>query len=264
MKIAACLTSKSMHYCTPPRVIVPARRVLVPKGSGRTLIDPWTNDASQVGADLVCDGEKVDGHQAKWTAADTSFENPPYGEEILACVETSHHWHVEVGMPGISLYPARTDTVWMQGGRKGKREVVGVYRSADAWVEVKGRLAFWRPISITRDGAPGVEKGERYYMQRWWPWATDEKLPKPFRLVSPGLAVGPEVAGPSGKPATAQSAPFPSLIAFWADREGRYGLREEGAEHPIDVREFAKRFRPLGTLIVARGDHRGVYPWRSK
>lgn len=262
MKIDACLTSKSEHYCSPPKIIVPMHRVLIPAGSGRTLIDPWTNKASQVGADLICDGTKADGHEARWTEADASYENPPYGDKIAQCIETSHHWHVEIGMPGIWLGPSRTDTVWMQGGtRKGKR-IVGLHESLDAWVEVKGRLTFWRPIAIKRKDAPPPEKkgGEQYYLQRWWPWAKADNLPDGFRLIGKGLAVGPEVVGEAGKPAHPQSAPFPSFVGFWADRDGRYGLREDGAEHPIDVKAFARHFARLGTLYVRTGEHRGVYP----
>jgi hypothetical protein len=264
MKIAACLTSKSMHYCSPPKIITRMRSLLVPPGAGRTLIDPWTNDASQVGADLIADGIRVSGHDIRWTDADCSYENPPYGSEIEDCIETSHHWHVEVGMPGVILLPARTDTRWMQGGTKKSgnsvKIVPGIHRSCDAWVEVKGRLTFWRPIPITRKVAAESADPD-YYLQKWWPWASKKKkLPAPFRLVGPGLAVGPEVSGKPGKPAIPQAAPFPSLVGFWADRVGRYGLRDEGAEHPIDVKEFARYFASLGTLYVRTGDRRGVYP----
>lgn len=40
----------------------------------------------------------------------------------------------------------------------------------------------------------------------------------------------------------------------------RIGMANNPDPHPIDVRTFAKHFLPLGTLIVARGRHRGV--WR--
>ena len=110
MNIEACLSSRNVHYCTPPKIIIPSRRLLVPHGSGRTLLDPWTNDASQIGADMIADGIAADGHKIVWSDADTTIENPPYGGEIEACVQTSHHWHVEIGMPGIWLGPARTDT----------------------------------------------------------------------------------------------------------------------------------------------------------
>lgn len=262
MKIAACLTSASEHYCTPPQIIVPMRKLLVPPGSGRSLIDPWTNEASQIGANLVCDGVKVDGFDARWTEADTSFENPPYGGKIADCVSVSHHWHVEIGMPGIWLGPSRTDTVWMQGGYRAGKRIIGLTESLDAWVEVKGRLTFWRPIAIRKKNAPPPEKkgGEQYYLQKWWPWASNDKLPEGFRLIRKGLAVGPEIVGPPGRPAKPQAAPFPSFVGFWADCDGRYGLRDEGAEHPIDVKEFAKYFARLGTLYVRTGKHAGVYP----
>lgn len=266
MKIAACLTSKSEHYCSPPRIIVPTRRLLVPAGSGRTLLDPWSNEASQTGAKLVCDGVRIDGHTARWTDADTSIENPPYGEKIEDCIQTSHHWHVGAGMPGIWLGPARTDTRWMQGGTRSGKRVIGIHESCDAWVEIKGRLTFWRPIAIKAKDAPPPEKkgGEKYYLQKWWPTASNDNLPAGFRLIRKGLAVGPEVAGPPGKPARPQAAPFPSIVGFWADQAGRYGRREDGAEHPIDIKEFAKHFRHLGTLYVRTGDHSVAYPRRVK
>jgi len=258
VKIAACLTSKSMHYCTGPEIIIPARRLLVPAGSGRTLIDPWTNGASQVGADYIADGIDADGHKIRWTVADTSLENPPYGDEILDCIQTSHHWHVEVGMPGVWLGPSRTDTIWMQGGTKAGIRYVGIHESADAWIEVQGRLTFWCPIPIAEKDAPDPEKGARYYLRRFFPKATDDNLPAPFRLLEPGVAVGPEL-GKNGKP---QCAPFPSIVAFWADRVGRYGRREDEAEHPIDLREFSRHFGRLGTLYVRTGPNNGVYPRR--
>ena len=282
MNIHACLTSASEHYCTPGAIVVPTRRLLVPKGSGRSLIDPWSNKASQVGANRVCDGESVDGHEAVWSSCDTSYENPPYGAKIEDCVQTSHHWHVEVGMPGVWLGPARMDTKWMQGGRKpGKagaqgQRIVGLLESVDAWVLVQGRLTFLRPIGLRKRDCPDGD----YYLQKWWPWAKvdpkdpeNTQLPDGFRPVYrtkrvegvevqvqvPNLAIGPEVSGPKGKPARSQAAPFPSIIGFWADRAGRYGLREEGAAHPIDVKEFARFFGHLGILTVRTGEHRGVY-----
>lgn len=261
MKIAACLTSKTGHYCSPPEYVVPMKRTLVPPGSGRTLGDFWTNDASQIGADYIADISKgVDGHTVKWTVADTAHSNPEYGEKILAAVQTMHHWHVEIGMPGLALLPARTDTVWMQGGTKAGTRMVGIHESCDAWLEVKGRFTFWRPIPIHEADAPAPEKKTeaKYFLRRWWPKATDEDLPPGFRLVSPGLAVGPEVAGPPGKPAKPQSAPFPSLIGFWADRLGRYD-----GEQPINVREFNRHFGRMGTMYVRTGEHRGVYTRRG-
>jgi hypothetical protein len=208
MNIAALLTSKNEHYCTPPEVVRPMRRTLVPKGSGRRLMDPASNGASIVGANLHGDGITVNGLELRACGADAWFNNPPYGGQIAKWIEWQHYSGRVVGVPGISLLPARTDTAWCDQ----------VFASADAWVFVRGRLTFWIPIPLARHRAAKVldkdgNELEPYYLRRWYPTATDEDLPKPFRLLAPGLAVGPEL-GSNGKP---QSAPFPSLIPFWAD-----------------------------------------------
>ena len=311
MKIAACLTSITEHYCTPPVVDDRVHATLVPRGSGRTLIDAATNGAAITRPNFYCDGtDGRDGLTAAWDIADTWYNNCPYGTEIKKWVERQAHWGRTMGLPGIALLPARVDTEWC-------REYV--FKTADAWLFLDGRLAFWLPIPLERSAASGD-----YYLKKWYPWATDDNLPSPFRSLSPGFAVGPEL-GKTGKP---QSAPFPSMIAFYADqtaeemdpRDEREALRElvrtagesvlherakttgeevlvldqweaeaerllgsayfntDGpldlaafariaersaaqGDHPITVREFARHFLSLGTLIVARGPHRGV--WRA-
>lgn len=261
----ALYTSKNSHYLTPPEVVRPMRRLLVPVGSGRSLGDFFTNHASIVGANYIADGVEADGLSCRWSIADTWFKNPPYGTEIARPIETAHYWGRECGMPGITLVPNRSDTRWMQG------ETWSIHSSADAWIEVAGRLTFWLPIPLTEAEAPEPEKkvDGKYYLQRWFPdarvvvhEAVDEwskpvvevSLPEPFRRSPNGLIVGPEL-GKNGKP---QSAPFPSLIGFWADGDGRF----EG-DHPITIREFARCFGHMGTLVVARGEHRGAYPLQA-
>jgi hypothetical protein len=69
------------------------------------------------------------------------------------------------------------------------------------------------------------------FLRRWYPTASDTNLPPPWRLLEPGIAVGPEV-GKDGKPC---GAPFPSLVPYWGD----------------DVRGFARSFGTLGTLEIA-------------
>jgi hypothetical protein len=208
VNISALLTSKNEHYCSPPEVVRPMRRVLIPKGSNRRLMDPATNGASIVGAHLFADGVNVDGRLLNARDADCWYKNPPYGKSISEWIEWAHHAGRVLGVPGISLLPARVDTAWF-------RRVV---TSADAILYVDGRLTFWVPIPLARHRAAKVEgDAEPYYLRRWYPTATDEELPHPFRLLEPGLAVGPEL-GSNGKP---QSAPFPSLIPFWADPNAR-------------------------------------------
>jgi hypothetical protein len=299
MNIAPLLTSVNSHYCTPPEIVVPMRRLLVPRGAGRRLLDPASNGASIVGAHMTCDGLASDGLSVRWSDADCWYSNPPYGTEIAAHVERQAYWGREIGIPGISLLPARVDTRWC---------TKHIFGTADAWLYVAGRLTFWIPVPLDIKDAPVPAKGgEPYYLRRWFPGATDDDLPAPFRCLEPGFAVGPEL-GSNGKP---QAAPFPSLVAFWADpnaaevdpRDELEVLRKLVAdaipysvirqdwfdaaelltankptpeqataalaritaatglqtEHPIDVREFSRRFGRLGTLTVARGPHRGVY-----
>lgn len=313
----ALMTSTNVHYCTPPRIIRPMRKVLVPKGSNRKLGDFGSNDGSIVGAHLVADGIRADGLTCRWSDADAWYNNPKYGNEIDDWTKCQAYWGRTVGVPGISLIPARTDTEWM------RRDI---FATADAWVFVDGRLVFWVPIPLVREEAqPRKGKAsEPYYLRRWYPEATLENLPRPFRLMPNGTIMGPEL-GENGKP---QSAPFPSLVAFWADPEAnevdpadetkalrelvrcareaiewgrdqdrdgdtemedrwlaeaegllgskmfaddlpmqvavfeRFGLGGLERPYPIDVKTFARHFLPLGTLVVARGRHRGV--WRPK
>lgn len=314
MNIAALLTSKNVHYCTPPEVVRPMRRVLIPPGSGRRLMDPASNGASIVGAHLTADGDDVNGLELRASEADAWFNNPPYGVAIGAWTEWQAHAGRTLGVPGMSLLPARTDTKWCRAN---------IFGSADAILFVDGRLTFWVPIPLHRsDAAPVADGEEPYYLRRWYPYATDDNLPAPFRSLSPGIAVGPEL-GSSGKP---QGAPFPSMIPFWADAralepdhaaevsalrelvrcaraavvESEGMSRDRGAtaeadsrarwlaraeqligsdasslpmrvelmdvlsarsevEHPVDVRAFARAFGGLGTIVVARGRHKGVH-----
>lgn len=88
------------------------------------------------------------------------------------------------------------------------------------------------------------------YLQRWWPWATEQHLPKPFRLLGNGFAVGPEISK-DGKPSP---APFPSLICFFADpkthdydpRDELEALRELARVAILDVTEAKIRGRENG------------------
>jgi hypothetical protein len=232
VNIAACLTSKNEHYCSPPAIVDPMRRLLIPRGSGRKLIDLATNDASQVGAHFSADGVEVDGLTVDASVADCWFCNPPYGSKIKSFAERFAYWGGTRGLPGLALLPARDDPAWAQEQ---------VYRTASAWVHVRGRLTFWLPIPLAREDAPPVEgehNGEdRYYLRRWFAGATDERLPAPFRSLAPGYAIGPEL-GANGKP---QSAPFPSLVAFWADpeQEDRDPLLERDC-----LRELVRRAEP--------------------
>lgn len=295
--LSALFTSRNENYCTPPEVVRPMRRVLVPKGSGRRMIDPGDNGGSIVGAHLSADGIDADGLSVDWGVADCWYNNPEYGTRISLWTERQAYYGREVGVPGISLLPARVDTRWCREH---------IFSTADAWVYVDGRLTFWVPIPL--DPVAGVEAtdGGPYCLRRWHPDATADDLPRPFRRLRSGLIVGPEL----GKTGLPQSAPFPSLIAFWADtnahepdaKDELAALRElvrrgspvdpseaaawtaaaerlratpddlplrldvlerldafDAAEHPIDVRTFAAHFLRLGTLTVARGRYRGVY-----
>lgn len=215
--IAALMTSNTQHYCSPLDIVIPMRRIHVPHGSGRRLLDPGSNSASQVGAHLVCDGsEGRDGLAMRWSEAHCWYCNPPY-DEIDRWTATMAYWGRSVGVPGIGLIPARDDTQWCQKN---------IFASADAWVHLIGRLTFLLPIPLERKnaGQPKKSGDEPYYLRRWFPLATDDRLPEGFVSIAPGLAVGPEL-GKNGKP---QSAPFPSLVPFWADPEtSEPDLRDE-------------------------------------
>lgn len=251
----ALFTSLNEHYCSPPEIVVPMHRVLRPdriyRADGSTiaiepeshsrLLDPATNTAAITRPDVFANGIDVDGRKLPWDCADAWYNNPPYGRKIVDWVKLQHFWGRTRLVPGISLLPSRTDTGWMQQF---------VFASADAWIFVTGRLTFWVPIPVElANAAPSKKRKDSngklvdvgpYYLKRWHPGATDELLPKPFRLLEPGFAVGPEL-GANGRP---QPAPFPSLVAYWGP----------------DVREFARHFLPLGHLIIARGPYAGSYP----
>lgn len=315
--IDALMTSSNKHYCTPPDIIRRARLILVPKGSGRRLGDFATNDAGRllVRPHAYADGIESDGLTVDRRCVDTWWENPPYGDEIEEFTEREAYWGRTVGVPGVALLPARDDTKWCQGH---------IFATADAWVHVAGRFTFWMLIPLERgDAAPPKKRKdgtsrEPYYLRRWYPNATADNLPDPFILVRQGWAIGPEL-GENGRP---QSAPFPSLIPFWADpntterdpRDEVEALRElvhaaavamrdqpssetvdtwlaeaecllgskrfrstadldmapferladatqinPPGDHPISIKEFARRFGDLGKLTIARGRHAGVY-----
>lgn len=264
--IRALLTSNTAHYCTPPDVTVPMRKLLVPEGSGRRLGDFATNDAGRllIRPSLYADGVNADGLTLRWSDASCTFLNPPYGPEIEKFMGVQSYWGREIGVPGVALVPARDDTQWCQ------RHVFG---SADAWLHVEGRFAFWLVIPIRREDAiirkdRDGKNREPYYLRRWFPAAEDGNLPAPFVSVSPGWAVGPEL-GENGKP---QSAPFPSLIPFWADpeTEERDPRAEVEALHML-VAEAAARLGPdadewlyqadrlLGKRLERRGLDRDVF-----
>lgn len=256
MNIGALLSSKNGNYCTPPRIIGRVHRFLRAKHEAECraagvepvpgvvpFFDPFTNVASIVGARWSCDITKgQDGNAADWGArkrphAERAFvyENPEYGDAIIQALATTHRFGRELRTAEIvALLPARPDTQWFQ------RYVFG---SADAWVWVEGRLTFWLPIPIEdprpwdrrRPIDPKRKRGkdeepDPVFLQRWWPGATDESLPEPFRLLEPGIAIGPEL-GSNGKESP---APFPSMIPYWGD----------------DLHGFARFFGGLGTLVV--------------
>lgn len=209
MNISACLTSNKQHYCTPARIVCPMNRLLIPPGSGRTLIDPATNSAAATGATFNALGEgDVDGLTARWSVADCWFNNPPYNN-VEKWAEAQAYWGGDVGLPGMSLVKASLDTGWAQ---------TILLPSADAICLIKGRLAFHLPIPLELNDADPVTGDEKpYFLRRWYPWATDDNLPAGYRSVSPGWAIGPEL---SKKPKPSfQFAPFPSMVCFWRDRE---------------------------------------------
>ena len=229
MKIAACLSSANVHYCTPPELTRPTNRLLVPKGSGRTLFDGATNDAAikagLIRATYTCDGtpEGGDGLTADRSVADAWIENPPYGSAIKEHVANLHHWGRERGMPGILIAPNR--------GAKWAHDYV--YTSADAWLIADRRFIFWRPVPIRqlsldeiREANPDLEgekleKAHGYNLRRWFMASDEEDLPDPFRCIGDNWAIGPELAlsalkNPDNvKPW--QHAPFDTIVAFWAD-----------------------------------------------
>lgn len=252
MNLAALMTSKNGHYITPPQIIGPLHRMLRIKHEHEChavgakpltgvvpFFDPYSNDASQTGAKWSCDITKgQDGNAADWSArkrphADKAFvfKNPEYGQAIALAMATTHRFGRELeSCEIISLLPNRPDTQWCQ------RYVFG---SADAWIHIEGRLTFWKMIPIDdprpwKDRkSPKDPKDQPYFLRRWFTDASDESLPKPFRLLAPGFAIGPEL-GSNGQP---QAAPFPSLLPYWGD----------------DIGLFAKCFGSLGTLTIARG-----------
>lgn len=213
--LTALFSSENVHYCTPPSILRPMRLVLVPKGSGRKLLDPATNAVGRqlVKAHFTADGIDVDGLELRWSLGDCWWNNPPYGNGIGDWADKQHHWGRIVGVPGMSIMPARTETRW------GHR----LFGSADAWAKIGGRHTFWLPIPLDRKNAAPPKRDkhgrerEPYFLRRWYPWATDDKLPEPFLSIGPGVAVGPEL-GDNGRP---QSPPFPSIVFFWADPKTR-------------------------------------------
>jgi hypothetical protein len=234
--LRALMSSANEHYCTPPNLIGRMHKVLIPEGSKRTLFDPSSNRASLVGANKVADGEAADGLTCDWDCCHGFYGNFPYGRALLPFSKRAAYWGRERGLPGITLTPARSDTEWCQKHIKG---------TADAWVEVRGRLTFWTPIPIRKKDAL-VRNGEKIFLQRWWATATEEALPKPFRLLGDGFAIGPELSL-DGKP---QPAPFPSLISFWGDpkhaiepdpRDEREALRELVRVAMCDMIELRRR-----------------------
>ena len=257
MNLAALMTSNHGHYCTPPAFIGRVHRMLrekhereclaagvepLPAGKVVPFTDPFTNGASLVGAAWTCDISKgQDGNAFDWGARKRPhaamafvFENPEYGNALEQALATTHRYGRELATCEIvALLPNRPDTQWCQ------RHVFG---SADAWVDVEGRLTFWRAIPIEdprpwKDRKPTKDAAGKdstpMFLHRWYPEATDDALPAPFRLLESGVAVGPEL-GITGKP---QSAPFPSLVPYWGE----------------DVVGFARHFGSLGTLTIARG-----------
>ena len=229
MKIAACLSSANVHYCTPPDLTRPTNRLLVPKGSGRTLFDGATNDAAikagLIRATYTCDGtpEGGDGLTADRTVADAWIENPPYGRAIEDHVKNLHYWGRERGVPGILIAPHR-GAPWAHKW---------VYNSADAWLIADRRFVFWRPLPIRQlsidevraanPDAEGekLEKAHEYYLRRWFYASDEEDLPAPFRLIGDNWAIGPELAVSALKnPDNVtpwQSAPFDTMVGFWGD-----------------------------------------------
>jgi hypothetical protein len=263
--LAALMTSNNGHYCTPPSIVGRVHRMLrekhirecqiagvkpLPKGKVVPFTDPFTNDASLVQATWTCDITKgQDGNAFDWGArkrdhADKAFvyENPEYGNALEQAMATTHRFGRELETCEIvALLPNRPDTQWCQRHVKG---------SADAWIDVEGRLTFWRAIPIAdprppKEQRPTFDKAGKettpMFLRRWYPDASDTNLPtfksgdneEKCRLLAPGIAMAPEL-GANGKP---QSAPFPSLMPYWGE----------------DVVLFAKCFGSLGTLTIARG-----------
>lgn len=268
----ALLTSRFGSYLTPPDFMGRVHRMLhrkqvleyeragevyVPAGPP-TFLDPYSNACSLTGARHTCDiTQGVDGNAVHWGdpryrrqhgAAGFTFCNPEYGDAIAAAMAKMHHeGRVLRSSEIVALLPARPDTVWCQDH---------VFASADAWVWVRGRITFWLAIPIADPRTRAERRAELDetkamaaigkkpkvkpvpFLRRWYPDASDACLPDPWRLLEPGVAVGPEV-GSNGKPC---GAPFPSLVPYWGD----------------DLRGFARSFASLGTLVVARD--RGIPP----
>lgn len=256
----ALLSSKFGSYLTPPSFMSRVHRhlhakqvieyelvgqVYVPKGAP-PFLDPYSNDASITSARHTCDITRgIDGNEVNW--GDTKYRrphggaytfcNPEYGDAIAAAMAKMHHEGRTLRSSEIvSLLPNRPDTQWCQKH---------VHRSADAWIDVEGRLTFWLAIPIEDPRTSSERKVEAEaakdksakakpvpFLRRWHPKASDTNLPEPWRLLEPGIAVGPEI-GSNGKPC---GAPFPSLVAYWGD----------------DVAGFAKFFWSLGTLTIAK------------
>ena len=245
-------SSEIMSYISPPNIVGPMRRFAVPRGSGRTLIDPATGKHSITRPDFMCDGVTSDGLTSRWSVGDVFYNNPPYGRSLPAWIDRQCHWGQT--MPGLALIPARPDTKWAQQ----------LFGSADAWLSVDGRVVFWLPIPIDeRDAvAPTKAKGAakqkgKYYLRRWHPDATDATLPAPFRLLESGLAVGPELSE-AGHPS---GSPFPSLIPFWADKSAR-------EQDPADEREALRELVRTAVLRVSVGlkedDNRIADTWLAE
>jgi hypothetical protein len=266
----ALLSSKFGSYLTPPDFMRRVHRFLhkkqaleydlagevyVPKGPP-PFLDPYSNDASLTGARHTCDITRgVNGNEVNWgdekyrrpyAKAGFTFCNPEYGEPIAAALAKMHHeGHVLRSSEIIALLPARPDPAWCQDD---------VFASADAWVWVRGRFTFWLAIPIDDPRSAAERRAEEAetaggkkakikpvpFLRRWYPKASNPNLPDPWRLLEPGIAVGPEV-GSNGKPC---GAPFPSLVPYWGD----------------DVRGFARHFRSLGTLVIARDQKLPLVP----
>jgi len=287
MKIQACLSSNNEHYLTPTEITRPMRRLLVPKGSGRTLIDLATNaaaiNAGLVRADFTCDGtpDGGDGLTVDASVADCWFSNHPYGTKIKAFTRRAHELGRGRGMPGISVTPFR--------GSSWAHEYI--FGSADAWLIADKRFVFWRPIPIRQlpeseflDLPEGKREAARErYLRAWFYAADEEELPPPFRCIGENWAVGPELKSLASchedDVTPWQGAPFDTMIAFWADprdyggpvlpvalgqsfldqtADGRWVLSDLGDEQ--DEREVSERFahswiKEFGTPPRKPADH---------
>jgi hypothetical protein len=209
--------------------------------------DYFSNEYSIVGARWTATIEQ-DGNSVDWGAnrleywpRAAAYCNPEYGSAIeAACMTMVRFGHDLRTCEVVGLLPARPDTAWCQGL---------VMRTMSAAVAVKGRLTFWKPIPLD-DPRPAGERvslakrrgeDEKAYkkrmndtprwIRRYWPEATMDTLPAPFRRSRvEGMAVGPELSW-DGKPCP---APFPSLIPYWGDN--------------VDL--FVQAFHGLGGVVV--------------